>query len=266
MTVFPTRRIGSAAMIVGACLACGSSGGSSSSGKDGGATQDSAASGDSSSASDGGTGTDSSSPGDSGGSTAWDGGFAGPLKCPGNGNYATNWANTCGTLRWSIKTGSDSASTGVSLLPTLSTIATITAIASPSPFPSGSTPRTAPTETTVYAFKDVNLIFARLEDDSDYHLVMSNGTTTIITEVPYPGCVSGGPWGCLISRARANVEAAIGVSNLQLDMGHDHNLTVSVVGVGFWDEEHGQFDSAPNNVELHPILAICFGAGCDPAM
>jgi hypothetical protein len=254
------RRSGCAALLVGACLACGSSGGSGSSGTDGGATQDSATSGDSSSSSD------SSPGGDSGGSSAWDGGFAGPLTCPGKGNYATNWANTCGTLRWSIKTGSDSASTGVSLLPTFSTIASVTSITPPSPFPSGSTPRTAPAETTVYAFKDVNLIFARLEDDSDYHLVMSNGTTTIITEVPYPGCVSGGPWGCLISRARANVEAAIGVSNLQLDSGHNHNLTVSVVGVGFWDEEHGQFDSAPNNVELHPVLAICFGAGCDPAM
>jgi hypothetical protein len=213
---------------------------------------------------DGGGATDGSRISDSNGPTVWDGGFSGPLTCASPGNYAANCACACGVERWSIKTGSDSASGGVSLLPTLTTIGQLVSIAPPSPFPSSGTPRVSGAETTAFALKDVRLVFARLEDDSDYHLVLSDGTNTMITEVPYPKCVSGGPWGCLISRARAAVEANIGVSNLMLDMGHDHNVIVSVVGVGFWDPEHGQFGVAPNNLELHAILAICFGQGCDP--
>ena len=216
---------------------------------------------------DGGAGTDGG-PRDAGPAPpppppTWDGGFSGPLACAAPGDYATNWANTCGTQRWDVKTGTDSAATSVSLLPTLTTIAALTTIPMPASLP---TARLAPTETTTWALKDVTLTFARLEDDSDYHLVLSDGTTTMITEVPYPGCFTGGPWACPISRARASVEKTIGLSELVLDEGHDHSYTVSVIGVGFWDPEHGQFGVAPNNLELHAILAICFGAGCDPTM
>jgi hypothetical protein len=232
---------------------------------------------------DTGTGmTDASMPPIDTGPGPWNGTFAGPLTCSTTGSYSTvNCATTsevsssdcsakvggccCGLERWDVKTGTDSAAGSVSLMPTLTTIAALTSIPSPSPFPTSGTPRTGSTENTCWALKDVSLIFARLEDDSDYHLVLSDGTTTMITEVPYPGCFSGGPWACLISRARAAVEAKIGLSELVWDQGHDHSYTVSAVGVGFWDPEHGQFDTAPNNVELHAILSICFGAGCNPS-
>jgi len=201
------------------------------------------------------------------GPAPWDGTFTGPITCSTPGAYSTtNHASSpeCGTLRWSVKTGTDSAAPGISLTPTLTTIAALTTPANPGP--SGG--RVSPIETTIWALKDVNLVFARLEDDSDYHLAIQDGSTgtTMITEVPFPGCVSGGPWGCFISRARASVEAAIGVSNLMLDMGHDHDLAVSIIGAGFFDTEHGQFDVAPNGVELHAVLAICFGVGCNPTL
>jgi len=195
----------------------------------------------------------------------WDGTFTGPITCSAPGAYSTtNHASSpeCGTLRWDIKTGTDSAASSISLTPTLTTIAALTSLKNPAP--SGG--RVSPTETTIWALKDVNLVFARLEDDSDYHLALQDGATTMITEVPFPGCVSGGPWGCFISRARAQVEANIGLSNLMLDMGHDHDYAVSVIGAGFFDTEHGQFDVAPNSVELHAVLAICFGVGCNPTL
>ena len=31
---------------------------------------------------------------------------------------------------------------------------------------------------------------------------------------------------------------------------------VQLVGVGFWDEQHGQTGVAPNAIELHPVLSI----------
>jgi hypothetical protein len=29
---------------------------------------------------------------------------------------------------------------------------------------------------------------------------------------------------------------------------------VTITGVGFWDEDHGQTGVAPNAIELHPVL------------
>jgi hypothetical protein len=193
-------------------------------------------------------------------SVAWDGGFGGPLACTTPGVFKQNWSGQCGVERWPVKTGTDTGASSVSLLPQLTTIAELTSLTMPSSLPSSS--RVAPAEKTIYALKDVKLIFARLEDDSDYHLVVSDGTRTMITEIPYPGsCTNGSKWQCEISRARAQIDGRL---SLTLDQGHVENIVVSVIGVGFWDPEHGQYGVAANDIELHPVLAFCFGAGCDP--
>jgi hypothetical protein len=31
---------------------------------------------------------------------------------------------------------------------------------------------------------------------------------------------------------------------------------IVIMGVGFWDEKHGQTGIAPNGVELHPVLSF----------
>ena len=191
----------------------------------------------------------------------WNGTFSGPLTCSTPGSFATNWSNQCGTERWTIKTGADSAAKTISLLPQLTTIATLGNLPTQTFFPA--TTRIKPVETTVYALKDVRLAYVRLEDDSDYHIVLASSVgQTMITEIPYPGgCTTNSDWQCLLSRARANVDAHVTPKLLQ---GQTENLTVSVVGVGFYDPEHGQYGALPNGLELHPLLAICFGAGCDP--
>ncbi len=209
----------------------------------------------------GGPGTDSGGPPPGGG---WDGGFTGPITCPGPGNYTKNGVG-CGADRWTLKTGTDSAATGISLLPQLRTIPELLAIPGPpAVFPQ--TTRLAPTEKTVFAVKDVRLEYVRLEGDSDYHLVITElvnpGINRIITEIPYPGdCTTGSTWQCLISHARSNVDAAnLGISAT----GRSLNTVISIIGVGFFDPEHGQNGAAPNAFELHPVLGICFGLGCDP--
>ncbi len=231
-------------------------------------------SGGSSSGSSGSSGNDQGDGGSSGGGgddggpvilpdggKGWDGTFKGPLTCTTPGKYANNSAGGCGAERWSIKTGTDSAASGISLLPTLTDINTLAALPGQGFFPM--TSRIKPTETTVFALRNVRLVYYRLEDDSDYHIVLLSPTgTQMITEIPYPGaCTSGSAWQCLISRARANVDAQF---LPQLNVGKSVNFTVSAIGVGFYDPEHGQFGSLPNGLELHPIIAICFGAGCDP--
>jgi hypothetical protein len=153
------------------------------------------------------------------------------------------------------------------MTPKLTTVASLLAI--PTITTTSSTPRQSSEEQT-WALKNAYLNFIRLEEDGDYHMVLSDTLAisggnltgpTLIGEIPFPGCFSGGPLACNISRARATVD---GKYTLVVDQGHDEAQVVSVIGVSFFDFEHGQFGSAPNNIELHAVLALCFGEGCDP--
>jgi hypothetical protein len=159
----------------------------------------------------------------------------------------------CGSERWNIKTGTDSQASGVSLVPQPTTIATLTAL----PAAGGGSSRESPTETTLFELKDVTLTEWISESDSDYHLVLSSGSSTMIAEIPAPSCTTGSTWACFMSRARSEFEG----QNLSKYPG----LTVTVRGVGFFDFIHGQTGVAPNGIELHPVLQMCFGQGCTPS-
>jgi hypothetical protein len=238
-------------LAVAAAVACGSSTTQSSPGdNDGGITDDGAT------PQDGALGPDGAPLGDSGG--PW---TPRQITCTANGNYKQNWSGTCGTQRWSIKTGTDSGAASVSLMPGITTTTDLARLPAPATIPYNS--RVSPTEDTVFALVDVKIQLARLETDSDYHLVLAEGPFTMLGEIPYPGCIRGtSPWACEISRARAYVDNNIGRT---VDAtGFNPQLVATVVGVGFFDDEHGQTGAAPNNIELHPILGICFGQGCDP--
>ena len=198
---------------------------------------------------DGGGGQDS-------GGGGQDSGGGGAISCPGPGSYKMN-GGSCGTERWNIKTGTDPGASAISLVPQPNTIAQLVGL----PAAGGGTGRTPPTETTIWELRDVTLSMIKLETDSDYHIVLSDGQNTMIAEVPYPPCASGSAWSCFISRARAEVDAKFSVSSSP----QYPALTVTVRGVGFFDFKHGQTGVAPNAIELHPILEICFGAGCTPS-
>jgi hypothetical protein len=163
----------------------------------------------------------------------------------------------CGTERWAVKTGTDSAAGSVTHVPTDTAIATMIAYARPSP--PATTNRVAPEETTMWRLTNVTLTGFKLEQDSDVHLVISDGTHTMIAEIPAPNCVSSGPFQAAIQKARTTFTAKYTPGSMTTV--HD---TVSLIGVGFFDNPHGQTGVAPNAIELHPVLGICFGANCDP--
>ncbi len=97
--------------------------------------------------------------------------------------------------------------------------------------------------------------------DSDNHMIVDDGTHTMIVEVPYPGCVaSSSVLGCNITHARAALDATFG----PVTHGMRVDRTATIIGVGFFDFIHSQPGVAPNAIELHPVLAICFGMDCDP--
>ncbi len=97
----------------------------------------------------------------------------------------------CGAWRWSIKTGGDPAAAQVSLTNVQqTTIAHLRTLPAPSQIAAGNgmyLPRQAPTETQVWELRDVHLSWDKLEDDSDYHLMVSDGSGVDDRRGPLPG-------------------------------------------------------------------------------
>src|SRR5262249_24021705 len=119
--------------------------------------------------------------------------------------------------------------------------------------------RAAPAEFQVWRLTDITLDVYKLETDSDYHLVLLDGSSTMIAEIPHPECVgAGSPFLSGIQPARTTFNA----SYTPTPVFQTANVTASVIGAGFFDFFHGQRGVAPNAIELHAVLGICFGAGC----
>jgi hypothetical protein len=171
--------------------------------------------------------------------------------------HAGALTGSCGVERWSVKTGTDADAGSITLQSTTqTTIASLDAIPAPSNLPAGN--RVKPTETTVYQLH-VTLTQYKLEADSDYHLVLSDGAGhTMIGEIPDPACVgSGSPLLSSIQKARSEFDAKYTATGSFKTA----NVPVTITGVGFFDFNHGQTGVAPNAIELHSVLDLQFGSG-----
>src|SRR5438445_12015652 len=178
------------------------------------------------------------------------------------GTQSAVMAATCGVERWSVKTGTDPDANLINLSnTTTTTIASLTALPAPNPVPLNS--RVRPTETTVFSITATLSVYKR-EDDSDYHLVISDGNgNTMISEIADPQCVgAGSPLLPGIQNARAEFEARLRATTSFKTA----NLAVTVTGVGFFDFKHGQTGVAPNAIELHPVLDISFSQVPPPSV
>jgi hypothetical protein len=169
---------------------------------------------------------------------------------------------SCGVERWAVKTGTDADAGKITLQSTSnSTIAALTSLPAPSSLPSNN--RVQPTETTVFRLQ-ATLTEYKLETDSDYHLVLSDGAGhTMIAEIPDPPCVgSGSPLASSIQKARTEFDAKYTPTSSFKTA----NVPVTVTGVGFFDFLHGQTGVAPNGIELHAVLDVQFGSGSGGAV
>jgi hypothetical protein len=161
----------------------------------------------------------------------------------------------CGVERWSVKTGTDPQAPSVNLSSYISsTIYNFHQSTRPSSLPSNG--RVSPRETTQYRLSGTLTKYVR-ENDSDYHLVIKDGSgRTMIIELPATNCVgSGSPFGPGISRARNQFDARFTATTSFKST----STPVTIKGVGFWDYIHGQTGVAPNGIEVHPVLDIVFG-------
>ena len=157
---------------------------------------------------------------------------------------------TCGVERWAVKTGMDPAAASVNMTPATTTIAALSAI--PAPAKPGAS--RLPQEMRTVKIS-VTVISVKRESDSDYHLVLTDGSATMIGEIPHPSCVASGPFRTGSARARAALDVL--VPTLQGSSSFvPVRRQVVLTGVVFLDKLHGQTGAAPNGVELHPIVAL----------
>ncbi|GAC1651259.1 MAG: hypothetical protein NVS4B12_21880 [Ktedonobacteraceae bacterium] len=154
-----------------------------------------------------------------------------------------------------MKTGTDADASLINLQSTTqTTIASLTSLPAPSNLPPNN--RIQPTETTVFQL-NATLTEYKLEADSDYHLILNDGSgNTLIGEIPDPTCVgSSSPLLSSIQKARSEFDAKYTpTGSFQIA-----NVPVTVTGVGFFDFLHGQAGVAPNGIELHAVLDVQFG-------
>jgi hypothetical protein len=158
----------------------------------------------------------------------------------------------CGTERWDIKTLSDPATSQVVLTPTVTTVEQLQAIPIPGPIELH-TPRYAVEKQTVTV--TATLKAAKLETDSDYHVVIAGSTgATMIAEFANPSCVANAQFRRTIGGARQAFVRRFGTPP------STHFVTLhgvaTLTGVVFLDVLHAQRGVAPNGVEIHPVLGI----------
>jgi hypothetical protein len=179
---------------------------------------------------------------------------------PALGGESPRTDSACGLERWSIKTLMDPAASSLPKNPVDSSIARIVNMKPPAD-PDARMSRLPPLETTLWRVR-ARLIGYKLEPDSDFHLVLADPVTgaSMVAEIPASYCTAS-PEGKKFATARANV---IRIGHHPAEARHFWWLdyhgatppTVTIIGYGFWDEEHGQRGASANGAELHPVLSV----------
>lgn len=161
-------------------------------------------------------------------------------------------STSCGRERWLVKTLDDPARDRVDFSRIVdATVAQLASLNTAATTMVGGW-RQAPIETTVYRV-DAFLVGVLDENDQDIHLILADRNdlqTTLIAEIPDPNCEGACASGFASRYALARQLVEKHFSN--------RRAPVRVTGVGFIDFNHGQAGAAPNQVELHPVLAIEF--------
>lgn len=192
-----------------------------------------------------------------------------------------------GTERWFVKTGIDPDAAKVDIFNTAPiTIGELNQLPSlRDTVAKGDNQTRLAGERVVYQVTG-RLVLFKNEDDSDYHLVITDdslkftpggkGTdgletgTSFIAEIPDPDCAAGrkGPagakslWDSQIRSARAAFDARFpSGQGADSDLG---GIPVTLTGVLFYDRQHQQTGRAINGVELHPVLMISFSGSPPP--
>jgi hypothetical protein len=170
------------------------------------------------------------------------------------GGEADRGTATCGGVeRWTVKVCDASDTNQINWTPVLKTVSQMVALTTPTPYTT--MPRTGPIETTTYV-TNCTITIKKAETDNDYHLVLYDGSKTMIGEIPDPACT-----GAASSSRVKQFIAARNFIDAHIASGNVFSVNIPpvvVTGVGFVDPPHGQTGAAANNMEIHPIIDIHF--------
>jgi hypothetical protein len=141
----------------------------------------------------------------------------------------------CGIERWRVKTLQDRPRL---IRARATTVAHLVRLPRPSPFPT----TRLPFEHRIFSVVAA-VTLDRAELDQDIHLVLQRGARHMIAEAPSAFCNAHAT--AYRRRQMRNARAAARLC-----------ARARVVGVAFFDFNHGQTGVAPNAIELHPILGF----------
>jgi hypothetical protein len=159
-----------------------------------------------------------------------------------------------GVERWAVKVGADADRAEVQPAHNnpVGELAKLVAISRPAGLEGrGETHRVGSVERRIYTVRATVKQF-KIEQDGDYHLVLSDGGQTMIAEIPDPPFCGGSRWIPEITATRKAFDARYKVTGRFRYV----NARAEVTGIGFFDSPHRQTGVARNAIELHPVLGI----------
>jgi hypothetical protein len=199
-------------------------------------------------------------------------------------SMADDPSTRCGVERWAVKTGQDDDVGKVDLAHKKKvTVNDLRQLHKGKGFAESTLKKFSKTrinadELVTYEL-EANLVAYKLEvsntGDSDFHLVIqddscpgSKKNCTVVAEIAAPHCVFITPNSSEakkfvfdhVKKSREEFEKFVAKdkpNNVDITKKfRDLNRKVKIVGVGFYDFDHGQRGRAPNIFEIHPILSI----------
>lgn len=190
--------------------------------------------------------------------------------CPGGSQWAALdgichtplAASSCGLERWSIKTGTDSTVAEVDPIVIPTTVENLATFTVPASKPDNA--RVGTLERTTFVV-DGTLISYVMSADSNYQLIVRGETgQAMIVEVPHPSCVAAqSPYRSQIIAARAAIDNTVATTRTFKASA----VPIRIFGIGFFGDLNSQQSTAPNGVELQPVLSTTFNpTGSLPAL
>ena len=154
--------------------------------------------------------------------------------------------SVCGYQRWPVKIWADDDAAKVDTTPVLVTVAELARI----PRPQTSFPQRARipgVELQTFLLRARFIEARSQDDDSDIHIVVRDlevDQATLVTEIPHPECTADERLKRVFAEARQALRTV------------PRDAVIEIVGLGFFDYEHGQRGMAPNSLEIHPVLRL----------